>query len=261
MPSPVLLAAHRAELVAADAWKRLGLLVLATDLTSERDFARLVPQERAGVYTARVAFENPTTPANLARMGPRLSAAAEPLRALEPLDALCYSCTSASVTLGDEAVRDAVQATLPGVPVITPSAAARLAFAALGVRRVAVLTPYLLETARPMAAYFERHGLDVVRFECLGLDDDRAMARVRHEDIVAAARAVDRPEVEAVFLSCTALPALGAIAEIEARLGKPVVSSNQASIWAMFHQAGLDERAAGFGRLFELDPPAHGRWT
>ena len=258
MTSPVTLAARRPELVAVDAWKRLGLLVLATDLTSERDFARLFPQERVGVYATRVAFDNPTTPENLSRMGPRLGAAAELLRPLAPLDAICYSCTSASVELGDDVVRDAVQAVHPGVPVVTPTAAARLAFAALGVRRVAVLTPYLVDTGRPMAAYFERHGLDVVRFECLGLEDDRDMARVRVEDIVAAACAVDRPEAEAVFLSCTALLALAAIADIEARLGKPVVSSNQASIWAMRHFAGIEARPTGHGRLFELDPPTSG---
>ena len=78
------------------AWKRLGLIALATDLTSERDFANLLPHDQAGLYTTRVAFENPTTPENLRHMAPRLTAAADLIIPGEPLDAICYSCTAAS---------------------------------------------------------------------------------------------------------------------------------------------------------------------
>lgn len=255
MPTPVTLAERPSSFVPVDAWKRLGLIALATDLTSERDFARVIPHDRAGLYTSRIAFENPTTPENLARMGPRLIAAAELLKPIEPFAAVCYSCTAASVEIGDDNVREAVQSALPGVPVVTPSGAARQAFAALGVRRIAILTPYLVETSRPMADYFIRHGLDIVRVDCFGLDDDRIMARVRGDDIVAAACAVDHADAEAIFLSCTGLPALAVIADIEARIGKPVVSSNQASIWAMLRYASLDDRPTGYGRLFEHDLP------
>lgn len=236
--------------------RRLGLIALATDLTSERDFARLVPQDAAAVHTARIAFENPTTPETLMRMQPGLMRAADLILPDIPLDAICYSCTAASVVIGDEAVAGAINAARPGVPVVTPTGAARAAFRALGVRRIAVLTPYLIETSQPMAAYFSRHGLDVIRLHCLGMEDDREMARVSRETIVNAAVAVDTPEAEALFISCTALPALGAVAEIEARIGKPVVTSNQASIWAMLCHAGLGGQIEGYGRLFGHDLPA-----
>lgn len=236
--------------------KQLGLIVLATDLTSERDFARLIGYDQAGIYTTRVAFENPTTPDNLRLMAPRLSAAAGLILPGETLAAICYSCTAASVLIGDQAIARAIHAARPGVPVITPSAAARLAFAALGVSKIAILTPYLLETSLPVAAYFSQHGLEITRFECFGLDDDRVMARVSRSDIVDAACRVDGPEAEAVFISCTGLPAVAAISEIETRIGKPVVTSNQASAWAMIHQAGLDKQVKGYGRLFECAPAA-----
>jgi len=239
----------------ARAWKRLGLIALATDLTSERDFARLLPHHQAGLYTTRVAFENPTTPENLRHMAPRLSAAAELVLPGEPLDAICYSCTAASVIIGDDAVTDAIHAVRPGVPVITPSAAARQAFIALDVSRIAILTPYLVETSQPMAAYFTQHGLEVTRLDCFGLEDDRIMARVRHDSIVEAACRLNGPEVEAIFISCTGLPAAAAVAEIEARTAKPVVTSNQASAWAMMRHARLDHRPQGYGRLYDLDLP------
>ncbi len=238
--------------------RRLGLIALATDLTSERDFASLVPPDRAAVHVARIAFENPTTPESLARMQPDLTRAAALILPDTPLAAICYSCTAASVVIGDAAVAAAIHTARPGVPVVTPTGAARAAFRALGARRIAILTPYLVETSQPMAAYFVRHGLDVIRLHCLGMEDDREMARVSAATIVNAAVAVDAPEAEALFISCTALPALGVIAEIEARIGKPVVTSNQASIWAMLRHVGLGQGIEGYGRLFRHDLPVGG---
>ena len=237
------------------AWKRLGLIALATDLTSERDFARLLPHDKAGLYTTRVAFENPTTPENLRHMLPKLSDAAELILPGEPLDAICYSCTAASVVIGEDAVTRAIHARRPGVPVIMPSGAARLAFTAFGIHRIAILTPYLVETSLPMSAYFQRHGLEVTRFECFGLEDDRVMARVNGNSIVEAACKLNGPDVDAVFVSCTGLPVVPVIAEIEATIGKPVVTSNQASAWAMMRYAGIDYCPTGYGCLFEHDLP------
>ena len=233
----------------------MGLIALATDLTTERDFARLMPHDQVGVYTTRVAYENPTTPENLRHMAPRLTSAADLILPDEPLDVICYSCTAASVVIGDEAVTQAIHAVRPGVPVVTPAAAARQAFAALGVQKISVLTPYLIETSQPMADYFTQHGLEIQRFECLGLDDDRMMARISAKDIIEAACRVDVPEAEAVFISCTAVPAVAVIAAIEARIGKPVVTSNQASAWAMMRHAGIDHKPPGFGQLFNHNLP------
>ena len=74
----------------------------------------------------------------------------------------------------------------------------------------------------PMADYFIRSGLELQAFNCLGQADDRVMARISQQTIIDAAIEVDTPATEAFFLSCTGLPALDAIAEIEQRTGKPV---------------------------------------
>ena len=236
-------------------WKRLGLIVLATDLTSERDFTRILPRDQAAIYTSRVRFENPATPENLRHMAPRLGEAAALILPGEQIDAICYSCTAASVLIGDAAVTRAIQDVHPEVPVITPAKAARQAFAALNVRRIAILTPYLVETSRPMATYFSEHCLQVTRFECFGLEDDRIMARVQRENIIQAACRIDSPDAEAIFISCTGLPSVAAIAEIELRTGKPVITSNQATTWAMMHYAGLEHRVQGYGCLYSYPLP------
>ncbi len=235
--------------------KNFGLIALATDLTSEPDFVQLMPHDQVGIYTTRVAYENPTTPESLRDMAPRLCAAADLILPGEPLNVICYSCTAASVVIGDDVVAQAIHTVRPGVPVVTPSAAARLAFTALGVRKISILTPYLVETSQPMADYFTQHGLEIQRFDCLGMSDDRDMARISQSSIIAAAVRVDVPQAEALFISCTAVPSVAVIAEIENRIGKPVVTSNQASAWAMMRYADLQHNPVGYGRLFDFDLP------
>ncbi|MDP2120432.1 MAG: aspartate/glutamate racemase family protein [Hoeflea sp.] len=239
-----------------EATARFGLIALATDMTSERDLYRQLPQDHVAIHVTRVAYENPTTPDNLRRMTPRLTDAAALLAPLAPLKAICYSCTAASVVIGDAEVTDAIRRAAGPVPVVTPTAAARMAFRALGARRLAILTPYTVATSQPMAEYFAGHGLEIANFECLDLDDDRDMARVSDATIIDAALAADRPDAEAFFLSCTGLPAINVIAEIERRTGKPVVTSNQASAWAMARLGGFGDHApAEFGRLFACALP------
>ena len=87
----------------------------------------------------------------------------------------------------------------------------------------------------------------------VGRESFTNMARVSKQTIVEAAIAADGPDNEAIFLSCTAFPAVGAISEIEERTGKPVVTSNQASAWEMLRRGGFkDWCPTEYGRLFAL---------
>ena len=138
-------------------------------------------------------------------------------------------------------------------PISLTSVASSRAFKALGVSRIAVVTPYLPEASEAVAGYFASQGFDITSHHCLGLADDRDMARVSKQTIVEAAIAADGPDNEAIFLSCTAFPAVGAISEIEERTGKPVVTSNQASAWEMLRRGGFkDWCPTEYGRLFAL---------
>src|ERR671924_394949 len=222
--------------------KRVGLVVLATDHTTESDFQRMVASERVAIYTARIAYANPTTPENLRRMQPRLAETASLILPDEPLDAICYSCTSASVVMGDDAVEAAIRAGKPGIPVITPPAAVRRALDTLGLRRISVLTPYTVESSAPMADYFQRHGYGIASFTCFGLDDDRLMARASPSSLVAAARQATAPDAQALFISCTALRSASVAAEIERDIGRPVITSNLATAWLSLRLCG-DEAA------------------
>ncbi|MCP8894516.1 ectoine utilization protein EutA [Shinella daejeonensis] len=232
--------------------RRVGLIILATDHTTEIDFQRMVASDRIGVYATRIPYANPVTPENLRAMQPSLTAGAALILPDEPLDVVMYSCTSASVVIGDAEVEAAIRAAKPEAAVVTPTAAAVRGLNALGAKRISILTPYSIETSRPMADYFLALGFDIARFTCLGLTDDREMARITPDEIVAFAKEATAPDCDALFISCTAVRAAGVVAGIEAAIGKPVVSSNLATAWACLRLCGDAAARPELGRLMTL---------
>jgi maleate isomerase len=247
--------ARRPPLDARPVEKRVGLITLATDHTTEPDFRRMVASDRIGVYVARIPYANPTTPENLRKMQSALSEGACLILPDETLDAICYSCTSASVIIGDADVEAAIHCGKPGVPVVTPSQAAIRGLKALGVRRISVLTPYTVETSRPMAAYFALAGFDIASFTCLGFEDDREMARIAPHSLVDIAREATAADAEALFVSCTALRVASAVCDIEQAIGRPVVSSNLATAWNCLRLCGDQASRPVLGRLMTLGLP------
>ncbi|MER9071866.1 ectoine utilization protein EutA [Mesorhizobium sp. M0904] len=232
--------------------KRVGLIILATDHTSEPDFHRMVASDRIGIYVARIPYANPTTPDNLRKMQPSLTAAAALILPDEPLDAICYSCTSASVVIGDAEIEAAVQAAKPGAPVVTPPMAGMRGLKALGARTISILTPYTVETSRPMATYFTEHGFEIASFTCLGFEDDREMARIVPKSLVDLARDAMASQADALFVSCTALRSAAAVVGMEEAIGRPVVTSNQATAWNCLRLCDDDEPRPEFGCLMTL---------
>lgn len=244
---------------------RIGMIALSTDITLERDIHRLIPRKEANgegayggeicVYTSRVEFINPVTPENLRRMEPHIARAAELILTNQKIDAICYGCTSASATLGDQSVLDALDKGKPGTPATNPALAGVAAINALGAKTVSVLTPYPEAASQKLADYFAAKGLNIISHHCLNISDDRDIAHIDPASLITAAKAADHPDADAVFLSCTALPGVEVIPQLEEALGKPVVVSNQAMIWMALRLAGCDYQAPGGGKLFTLGLP------
>jgi len=235
--------------------RRVGLITLATDHTSEPDFHHLVSNGTIAVYGTRIAFENPTTPENLLKMQPELIRAAGLILPGEPLDVLVYSCTSASVVIGDDEVEKALKLAKPEAHAVTPAAAAIAGLKALDARRISILTPYTAETNHPVAGYFEDNGFRIDKFVCLGLADDRDMARISPEHLLTCAREATSEDSDALFISCTAVRAARIAAEIELAIGRPVVSSNLATAWAALRLCGDTASRPDRGTLMTLPYP------
>jgi maleate isomerase len=230
---------------------RIGLVVPATDQVSEAAFAEMLAGHPVTVVASRVASENTVSMATLSRMVDDLARATALLLPGGRIDVVAFSCTSGTVAAGVDAVARAIHAGKPGVPFTTPITAAVAAFRRLGTQRIAVLTPYIDEVNAAIHGFLTAAGLEIVEFGSFHLRTEPEIASVPPEAIVAAGRSIMGPDAEALFISCTGLQGHAAIAPLEAALGRPVVTSNQAQVWAALSLLDYGRPLHGYGRLLE----------
>jgi maleate isomerase len=166
-----------------------------------------------------------------------------------PLDVVCYACTSGSLVIGEDRVFAELNKGQPQAKVTSLITGVMRALEAVGARRIVIGTPYLDEVNQAEAGYMAARGFDILGIEGLNLEKDSDMVRVTPKFIHDFAISLDRPEAEAVFISCGALRTLDVAGEIERAIGKPVICSNQAMIWDTLRLAGIEDRFEGFGRL------------
>ncbi len=231
----------------------IGLLVLATDQTMEHEFRVAAALPGVGVYHARLYNSADITPETLRAMRPLIAPATALILPEMRLDVVAFGCTSASMTLGEEAVFAEIRRSRPEVACTTPVTAAFAAFRALGAKRIGVLTPYSAAVNRTVRAYLEANGLEIAAFATFDKPDDREVARISPSSIEEAIVALSRSAaLDAVFVSCTSLRLCERVAAIEARAGLSVTSSDHALAWHCLRLAGVNDEAPALGRLFTL---------
>ena len=238
-------------------WRaRIGFLIPPGTPTVEREMVRRMP-EGVSAHFARMVARGPVgTLDNLrARAESQLAHIGETtdlLASVEP-DVIVLAHTATSYMLGREGEQDLKDRleTQTGIPYVSALGSAVEAFAALGVRRVAVGTPYDAALTARGKAVLEQYGIEVVHAACL--PDVKNIFTEPPRRVYGLIRSVDRAEAEAVFVSGVGLPTLDVIGEAEADLGKPVLSSAAAMLWNALRTAGIATPVPGCGRLL-ADP-------
>lgn len=232
-------------------WRgRIGLIVPSVNKVAEAEFWRVMP-EGIAIHAARATTLGHTTEASYVRMAEAAMQAAADL-ATADVDLVLYACTSGSIVCPLADILAGMRER-SGKTVMATAGAVVAALRALKVRRVALATPYVDFVNQSEIRFLNEYGFEVTSMHGLQLGETeverRAIGRVPPEHAYRMARLVDRPEAEAIFISCTNLATFDVIARIEADLGKPVVTSNQASVWACLRMMGLPDRVEGLGRL------------
>jgi len=228
----------------------LGLIVLQVDETVEHDFRRLCADPDIALHVTRIPSGADLTPETAAGMEGALPRAAALLPPAARFHSVGYACTSGATLIGPGRVASLVRGAVCTRAVADPLSAAQAALAALGARRVGLVSPYVEAVAGPVRAALEAAGLAVPELLSFGERSEARVARIARASIRDAALAIGRrPGLDAVFVSCTNLRALEVVEEAEARLGLPVVTSNLALAWRMFAHAGI-RPVSGPGQLF-----------
>lgn len=228
----------------------LGLLVLRTDQTIEDEFRFAVPSEGVALYEARLYNDAEITPEKLARMYDELPATLDLLPAVT-FNVIGFACTSGALVIGEDRIAARVRGALPAVQVTDPVTAARAALGALGVSRIALLTPYVTDINHSLRRALMARGMDIPVMGSFNEPDDNTVARISAESIEQAILDIGAStECEAVFVACTSLRVARIVERVEQKLGKPVTSSNHALAWHMLRLAGVGDEIAGKGALF-----------
>lgn len=167
---------------------------------------------------------------------------------------IVYGGTSATFLHGlpwDAKIKARMAAVSQGVPVTTTSGASLAALKALGITRLSFVAPYVPEIVERGRRFFTECGFSVPSADGMDIDDDHAIGAVSLERVYEFTRKSVHRDADGVFISCTNLRSVGAIAALEQDLGIPVVSAVQASFWNALRTAGVNDRVQGFGQLFE----------
>nr|WP_176461446.1 aspartate/glutamate racemase family protein [Bordetella genomosp. 1] len=233
------------------AWRaKIGLIVPSTNTVNEPEFYRMAP-DGVTIHSGRAINAGPATQENYDRMARGVLEAADLIRTAE-VDVVAYGCTSGSIVCSLDELCDGMSERA-GAPAIATAGAVVAALRALGARRVAVGTPYIDFVNVREREFLEQYGFDVVSIEGLDLghtqEERRDIGRVPPQVAYQLARDIDRPDADAIFLSCTNLATIDMIERIEDELGKPVVTSNQATLWGCLRLLGLNAAVPGYGRL------------
>lgn len=232
---------------------RVGMVVPSLNTIAEDDFRLFCPEDVAyHVHRIRLRKEGGrVTMDSLLRAWLEAAEEAEYLKDLSP-DAVAFNCTGASVARGangDALLAQRLAAQL-GLPATNTMVAIKEALAVLRADRLLHVCPFADEFSRVERESLEASGHAVARTVSLGFTDAKEAAQMTPQRIAGIVREQVGPDIGAVLLSCANVRAFEAVDELERSLRMPVVTSNQATLWAVLRLVGWQGRIAGAGTLF-----------
>ena len=168
------------------------------------------------------------------------------------VDVCMWACTSGSFVyglVGAEGQAQQISSRL-GVPASSTSLAFVTAARTMGIQRVAVAATYPQELASAFVSFLGEGGIEVVQLESWGIVTAAEVGEVGGEHVIDFVRANDHADAEALFVPDTALHTAAILDELEAALGKPVLTANQVTMWEALRLGGRMQNQKGFGHLF-----------
>jgi maleate isomerase len=229
---------------------RIGLIVPSLNVTIEPEFNAFVPAG-ISIHATRL-FLPKGDREHLTQMADDTEAACD-LLATAKVNVIAYACTTGSLIKGiewEKSLAKRMEARVQ-VPAVTTASAVIDALKKLHLSRVAVGTPYIDEVNVAEKKFLEESGIEVTKIAGLDYVDGEALHKEPPETALKLAKRVDSGKAEAIFLSCTDLKTFPVLASIEESLGKPVVSSNSATLWKCLEVMNWDRNETiPLGSLF-----------
>ena len=229
---------------------KVGLIVLATDFMIEKDFIDVTKGMGIDLFVNRIHTYFPLTSENLIKMSNTLTEVSKDILPDEKLDCVVYGCTSGTIAAGYDSIKKKIELAKPEAKVTTPSTAATNALKKMNVSKVSIFTPYSKKLNDEVVDYFKKENFIVTSNSYFDILNDADIAKIDPDYLYDIISKMNLGDAEAVFLSCTNLPALSILDKLEKKLNKVVLSSNQVLIWDTLQNVGKNNSIKGFGKLF-----------
>ncbi len=232
-------------------WRmRLGILQPSVNTVAEPQIQAMLP-DGVSLHATRLKLVG-STPEDLLGMTEGVEEASLLLKDLDP-DRILFHCTATTTFDLDMPRRLRERITrATGIPASVTSEALVTAFAALGVRKLVMVTPYIREVNEREVGFLNNAGITVLHEVGLGLDGGKAFADVEPAAWYRLVMQQRNDEADAYFISCAQVRAAEVIEALERDLQRPVVTSNQAAIWHCLRESGIRDEVDGFGTLLHI---------
>ena len=229
---------------------RIGLITLASDFRIEKDFNDIIYGKNIDLYSNRINCYNPLTNETLKKMADDIPEVTKNILPDQKLDCVAYGCTSGTIAAGYQSIYEKVNLAKPNTKVTTPITSAINALKTLKINKVSIFTPYTDEINQSVINYFNNEKIEISELSYFDIASDLDIGKVDPQHLFDVLVKQDLSKSDALFVSCTALPVLSIIDEIEKKLGKVILSSNQTLIWDTLKQVNNQNKVDGYGVLF-----------
>ena len=229
---------------------RIGLITLASDFRIEKDFNNVIHGKDVDLYCNRIHCYNPLTNETLKKMADDIPKVTEDILPDQKLDCVAYGCTSGTIAAGYSSIVKKVNLAKPNTKVTTPITSAINALKALKINKLSIFTPYTDEINQSVINYFKKENINITELSYFDIASDLDIGKVDPDYLLNILAKKNLSNSDALFVSCTALPVLSIIKDLEKKTGKVVLSSNQTLIWDTLKQIDFKNQVEGYGELF-----------
>ena len=229
---------------------RIGLITLASDFRIEKDFNNVIYAKDVDLYCNRIKSCNPLTNESLKKMADEIPKVTKDILPDQKLDCVAYGCTSGTIAAGYKTILEKVNLAKPKTKVTTPITSAINAFKVLKANKISIFTPYTNEINQSLINYFESENIEISDLSYLDIASDLDIGKIDPNYLFESLVNIDLSKSDVLFISCTALPVLPLIKDIEKKIGKIILSSNQVLIWDTLKNINFKNKILDFGELF-----------
>ena len=229
---------------------RIGLITLASDFRIEKDFNNIIYGKDIDLFCNRIQSYNPLTNETLKKMADDIPKVVKNILPDQKIDCIAYGCTSGTIAAGYASIYEKVNSTKPNTKVTTPITSAINALKALKINKLCVFTPYTDEINQSVINYFKKENIEITGLTYFDIASDLDIGKVNPDHLFDVLSKIDLFNSDALFVSCTALPVLSIIKDLEKKINKIVLSSNQTLIWDTLKQIDFKSKIEGYGELF-----------